>query len=186
MHWCHGCVLRNWTVPGLWTRLGDLRDSSAWAQISWAQLAPAHHCYSCPLPSLGLERAEKMETLVIDATVIQVWKLGKFEFWNLERFTWFAQCTILGRHRLVKPERQHNKQTDDWRRDEQCSFQRFPVLLFGKNIFLCDLSVCELEVKVDLWKLPWPDLLSNLPSYERQMQLKSCALVKWNQLTEAE
>ena len=35
--------------------------------------------------------------------------------------------------------------------------------------------LCEFEVKVDLCNLPWPGCLSNLPSYERQMQLKSSA-----------
>ena len=86
---CQGCI----SVPGLWRRLGELRDSERHehksAEHSWH---PAHHCgYSCSLPSVGSEHGV-VGGAVKDETVFQFLKLGKIEFEIMDRFTWFAQC----------------------------------------------------------------------------------------------
>ena len=163
------CV-RGWVTCKL-----ERRHEHKSAEHSWH---PAHHChcYSCPLPSLwgsrGLRSWRFCERCICYPTLV----FGKDRI--LKRGNIHMICAVyeVGSSQTGKT-RETTKQADrrlKKRRQWNWDKQQVHFLVISSSIWK-NIMLCEFEVKVDLCNLPWPRFLSNLPSYERQMQLKSSA-----------
>ena len=112
-----------------------------------------------------------------------------FEYRKLKLLTWFAQLSMEGRHRLVKPEGRQNKQTTErgrlWIHIETSALSgHFQFCCFDTTVCLCcDLLHSSQSRPLELLCVSF---LSNAPAYETKMQFESRPCKRIYQLMEAE
>ena len=112
-----------------------------------------------------------------------------FGYRKLKLCTWFAQLSMEGRHRLVKPEGRQNKQTTDGGRvgiyfGTSAFSGHFQFRCFDTTVCLCcDLLHLSQSRPLELLCVSF---LSNAPAYETKMQFESVPCKRIYQLMEAE